>query len=89
MRNRIALLAVIIMISIAGITLNPRSPTAKALVAAAVPQATPQKPLNREQVGAMLDEDSGRRRIATDSAALAVNKFLTEIYKNISSRHSP
>ena len=89
MRNRIALLAVIIMISIAGITLSPPSSTAKALVAAAVPQATPQKPLNREQVGAMLDEDSGRRRIATDSAALAVNKFLTEIYKNISSRHSP
>jgi hypothetical protein len=76
MRNRIILLAVIIMISIAGITLNPPSSTAKALVVSAVPQATPQKPLNEEEVGAMLDEleEGLPKLINNEDAVAAINE---------------
>jgi hypothetical protein len=75
MRNRIVLLAVIIMISMAGLTLNLRFPTAEALAFSAVPQATPQKPLNEEQVGAMLDElEAGLPKLINNEDAVAAIK---------------
>jgi hypothetical protein len=75
MRNRIILLAVVIMISIAGIALNPPSSTATALVVSAMPRATPQKPLNEEEVGAMLDElEEGLPELVNDEDAVAAIK---------------
>jgi hypothetical protein len=75
MRNRIVLLAVVAMISIAGLTLNPRSSIAESLAFSAVPQATPQKPLNEEQVGAMLDElEAGLPKLINNEDAVAAIK---------------
>lgn len=56
MRNRIFMLALIVMISAAGLTLSTPSATVSAKVVSAVPQATPEKPLDEAAVDALVAE---------------------------------
>jgi hypothetical protein len=71
MKKIIILMSVIIIFAAVGLT-TPRISTASANAASAVPQATPQKPLNEEEVGAMLDElKEGLPELINDEDAVA------------------
>ena len=58
MKNRIILLAAIVMMAAAGLTLSPRF-AVSANAASAVPQATPEETLDDEAVSALIDELKG------------------------------